>query len=386
MALDIPFRRSVIDHYPASLDLRFALNGILPPAGNTVTYTGADNGTFFDSAGVLQTSGSDAARFDHGLASPFLPLGLWIEGQRVWRALHNRDLTNVVWAETNVTTAKNATGLDNVANSASTMTATAANGTALQTVTLTSTERTVSAYVKRITGSGDIQITDNNGTNWTTLSGLSSSLWTRHDITRTQSNPVLGFRIVTDTDVIEVDFVGLEDGAFATSAVDVGASAVTRTADVATISDVSWLNQIEGTFLFKGDAVETNPPNSAHMYSADDGGTTDQIRGYIATGSDQAAFQVKNSGGNNGFTQVAIAIADNTAFKSVGAYSQDSLNHAIDGTLGTEDTSVDLPTTDTLTIFRIGADSGGNELNGHIARITYWPIRLPNGILQALTI
>ena len=42
-----------------------------------ITYSGADNGTYFDSSGVLQTSGADAARFDHDKDG--IPLGILIE-------------------------------------------------------------------------------------------------------------------------------------------------------------------------------------------------------------------------------------------------------------------------------------------------------------------
>ncbi len=112
--------------------------------GSKITFTRATpaSGTFFDSAGVLQTASIDQARFDHTLASPFTALGLLIEEARTNRALHNRDFTDAVWVESNITSAQDATGLDNVANSASTLTAGAANGTTLQTVTNASAERT----------------------------------------------------------------------------------------------------------------------------------------------------------------------------------------------------------------------------------------------------
>ena len=63
--------------------------------------------------------------------------GLLIEETRTNVVLHNRDLTNAAWVKTNMTAVKDQTGVDGVANSASKITATAANATVLQTITLT---------------------------------------------------------------------------------------------------------------------------------------------------------------------------------------------------------------------------------------------------------
>ena len=91
-------------------------------------------------------------------------------------ALHSRDLSNAVWSGTNVTRAKNAVGADGVASGATTLTATAASGTVLQALSHASQSRVFSAYVRRVTGTGAIQMTTNGGTNWTTVT--ISSLYT----------------------------------------------------------------------------------------------------------------------------------------------------------------------------------------------------------------
>ena len=52
----------------ASLDLKFADNKSLTDAvtgASLVTFTRASNGTYTDSAGVLQTAATDVPRFDH---------------------------------------------------------------------------------------------------------------------------------------------------------------------------------------------------------------------------------------------------------------------------------------------------------------------------------
>jgi hypothetical protein len=82
--------------------------------------------------------------------------------------------------------------------------------------------------------------------------------------------------------------------------------------------------------------------------------------------------------------------ANNTIAYTFGAQQQfalsyvlNSINFANAGTLGTEDTSATIPTVDQL---RIGANStGANALNSTIRRLTYWPQRLSNSTLQAVT-
>ena len=145
-------------------------------------------------------------------------------------ALQNRDLTNAAWTKTNITAAKTQTGIDGVANSASLITASAANGAVLQTVTLASSQRFQSAYVKRVTGSGVVNMTTDGGATWSAITVTGS--YTRVSIpAQTVTNPSFGFQIVTNGDAIAVDFVQNEAGSKWSSPIAVGASAVTRAAE-----------------------------------------------------------------------------------------------------------------------------------------------------------
>ena len=156
--------------------------------------------------------------------------GIRVEEARTNVCLWSRDLTNAVWTKTNVTAAKDQTGIDGVANSASKITATAGNGTCLQAITLASSARYQSAFVKRITGSGTINMTLDAGLTWTPVTVTAS--WTRVEIpTQTLANPTVGFQIVTSGDAIAVDVSQNENGTFATSPIETFASTVTRAAD-----------------------------------------------------------------------------------------------------------------------------------------------------------
>jgi hypothetical protein len=57
---------------------------------------------------------------------------------------------------------------------------------------------------------------------------------------------------------------------------------------------------------------------------------------------------------------------------------------AVNGVLGTQDTLANMPTVDRL---NIGSNStSATQLTGHIRSLTYYPTRLTNAALQALTV
>ena len=189
----------------------------------------ANAGYYVDRAGVLKQAETNVLRTEWTGASFDTP-NLLLEDARTNVALWNRDLTNAVWTATTCTVARDQTGADGAASSASSLTATAGNATVLQSITLSSSARYQSAYVKRITGSGTIQMTMDNGSTWTAVTVTSD--WTRVNIpTQTLANPTVGFRVVTNADAIAVDFVQNENGAFQSSPIAVTTVAVTRASE-----------------------------------------------------------------------------------------------------------------------------------------------------------
>jgi hypothetical protein len=127
-----------------------------------------------------------------------------------------RDFTNAAWVKTTLTAAKTAIGVDRVANSASTLTATAGNAKVLQTLTSASSIRITSCFVKRRTGTGVVQMTQDNGTTWTPVTVTAA--WSRVNISAVTSvNPVFGLRLVTNGDAIDVDYFQHELRSFVTS-------------------------------------------------------------------------------------------------------------------------------------------------------------------------
>lgn len=161
--------------------------------------------------------------------------GYWAENsgiQLVTPTASIRGMDDASWVKVNTTGVKSSTGIDGVASSCTRVTATGANGTILQTLVAAASTRTYSCFIKRITGTGEIDISE-DGTTWTNVtSQINSSTFTSVSITVSQLNAAFGLRIVTSGDAIDVDFNQFEAGTFATSPLDAAGAA--RNADVLT--------------------------------------------------------------------------------------------------------------------------------------------------------
>jgi hypothetical protein len=366
-----------------SLDLPFAdyksLTDLVS-GRELITFTRAYESIFTGPDGLLKTAGNNVPVFDHDPITRAC-LGLRIWEQRINRLLHNRDLTQAAWVATNITPAKDQIGADGVSNSASGITSTAGNGTILQTITSASAARATSAYVKRITGSGAIEMTQNGGTTWTAVSVTGD--WTRVQIpSATVTNPVVGFRIVASGDAIAVDYVQCEDGTFITSPIATGAGTATRSADVASITGSnfsSWYRQDEGTVFVRGSGTVISGINSAY-YDISDGTNNEQI--YIRNAGAAPQFVVNDGG----VAQVALSGAPLTAnvpASLASAYKFNDFETTQNGASTLTSTSGTLPTVDRLALgYR---EAAGQYFNGTLRRFTYWRTRLPNYLLQELT-
>ncbi len=396
---------------------------------SAVTYSGGANGTYFDSAGVLQTSGADEARFTHDPVT-LEPLGLLIEEERE-NGIRNNTMVGAVagvvgsggqvpdnWtvngAGTTVTisglTTENGidyvnirfngtpstemiaafdstTGIDALTgetwDASSYVSIVAGDLTNISDVHFNVKERTeAGAFVKSNVGSdfsGNLTSTLSRQDQVVTLSGGGTVAHIRPQISSTWDGS-------GDVDItLRIGLPQMEEGAFATSVIKTTTAAVTRTADLPTMSDVSWLNQSAGTFLVKG-RQETLTGAAAVLIQIDDGGSTDRLIVSVSMAG-TASLNTINSGGINGESISGSSISAATSFKIIGAYAQDDVIVGLDGTLdASPDTTADLPPTDTLTTARIGDSSTGSmPWNGTIASITYWPERLSNARLQELT-
>lgn len=220
-------------------------SALLPPG---FSLTRASTGTYFDSAGLLQTAAIDAARGTYRYnGSSWVFDGTIVEAaatQLVTPTASIRDLTNAAWAKTNMTTALTSTGADGSANSATRCTATAGNATVLQTLVAAATSRTVSFLIRRVTGTGNIELTQDGATYTNIATQLNSSVYTLVQLNATQLNASFGIRIVTSGDAIDVDFAQFEAGSAATSRI--ATAGATRSADVLTAPTSGLLVNAQG--------------------------------------------------------------------------------------------------------------------------------------------
>ena len=140
-------------------------------------------------------------------------------GNTNW-CIWSNDLTNAAWGKgATMTAALTATGPDGIPNSASTLTATSgvlATNIVTQAIVRASAQRCTSAFVRRRTGSGTIEMTQDAGTTWTVIT--TTAAWQQLRIpAQTIANPTLGFRITTNGDQIDVWCTQNEEGAVVNS-------------------------------------------------------------------------------------------------------------------------------------------------------------------------
>lgn len=175
-----------------------------------------------------------------------------------------------------------------------------------------------------------------------------------------------------------------ELGSFATSYIPTVASQVTRTADDAVIQSPnfsSWYNSVEGTLSIEGSVLATATGNrvAANLHNSASAGI---MIGNSAGGSGtDADFYVLNSG-DQAWLRFTSAVSAGTVFKISGAYKANDFAASANGATTITDTSGTVPTATSL---RIGRNTASSYFNGHIRSIRYYPTRLSNAQLQALS-
>jgi hypothetical protein len=172
--------------------------------------------------------------------------------------------------------------------------------------------------------------------------------------------------------------------AFASSYIPTAASQVTRNADAASMTGVnfsSWFRADAGTLYSEHQSITGT--NQRAFVLGD--GTTNNVITLLVTNSsgNGTSLGVTTAGVLQVTAPSNIVTAANTVYRLAGAYQTNNANGARNGTLGSDDTSVLLPVADRAFI---GAGTATSQfLNGHIRKLAYYPARLTNAQLQALT-
>ena len=347
----------------------------LPPEFSVSRNTTA---TRVNSSGLIESVASGVPRIDWlGQSCP----ALLVEAAATNSALWSRDLSvSGTWAASGITAVRNAVGADGAASGATTLTSTAASATITQNISHASQSRIFSAYMRRVSGTGQIQLTTNGGTNWQTVT-LTTAFAPFNSGAQTVASGQVGIRMIASGDVIEVDFTQAEIGPVATSPIPTTAAAVSRAADTIIASGAlvsSLIGQTEGTIYIEFNMqtlgvegyairlVAASFDNSVHIRRSTANLVTLELRS-AASGVFSQTFSA------TGFVKAAIAYksGDIAAFVN-GTQAGSTSTSAF--TFGASFTSVNLGTFGTAAF-----------LNDRIRAAALYTTRLSNAQLAELT-
>ena len=236
-------------------------------------------------------------------------------------------------------------------------------------VTQTITVASGTAYTVSVYGSGSL-----------TLSGAGSG-------TATQGAPVTFTASTTSLTVTTAGLTGsfvnvnVEAGAFATSPIRTTAAAATRAMDVVTLTPVPGLNQAAGTLYAEGGSFDT-VTGSPCLASLDDATTNERIQVRRLLAGNLNTIVVDGGVVQASMNSVPVTMPLGVPAKNALAYALNDINAASAGFLGVADTAATLPT---VTRMHMANGIGAAPLNGYLQRVAYYPTRLPNADLQALT-
>jgi hypothetical protein len=421
-----------------SLDLRFADNKSLVDAttgSNLVTFTRASSGTFVGSDGVLQTAATDVPRFDHNPTTGE-SLGLLVEELRANLVLRSEEFGTTWTAPGLSAVTPNTTVAPNGVTTADTLVETTGVSEVhrvSQTISVVSgTTYTLSVFAKQgsrqyvylgfgpnatwngtgVNGFFDLQ----NGTIGTSVNCTATIVaypngWYRCTVTSTPTVTNAGAiaNIGASSNGIAQTYTGdgsnavilwgaqLEQGAFATSYIPTTTAAATRSADVASITGSnfsSWYRQDAQTWYGEYTAIYTasatipaNTPHLMQVYTAASANNNYAIRGAEPNITQLAVARNPTSGVQFPAVTLGFALAGQSR-RLAYAINSTELQLAGMGVLGGLVTNNSAALMATHDILSIGSGTGGaapQQVNSHIRRLTYWPIRLSNEVLQRIT-
>jgi len=373
---------------------------------------------------VLQTAAANVARFDHNPTTGEA-LGLLIEEQRTNLLTYSADFSNASWTKTNTAVTTNAIVAPNGTLTGDKL---IENTTVLSSYQLTQTvtpkpssNPTITIYAKpagrnwiylNVFPSTPNDFTNDtrayfdilNGAVGTVTRGTASITaagngWYRCSLTASQfsssasANATCVIQLATANGTNSYTGDGysgifiwgaqLEVGAFPTSYIATTSATVTRNADAASMTGTnfsSWFNNAEGVFYVDAGAAQGFVPVLLTTY--DTGGTNlIRIAKESSTASSTTVVSVRS------YTSGTEYVLLNSAFASgkfsVG-YAANNFALAASGSVSPPDTTALVPVMSRMTIGWDGFNTA-RQINSTIRKIAYYPERLTDANLQALT-
>jgi hypothetical protein len=393
-----------------SLNLDFANSKTLDPR---ITFTRASTATYIGADGLIKTAASGAPRFDHNPATGE-SLGLLVEEARTNSLLYSgniitvadgtvRPIASVSTFTPNADIAPDGTMSAYLIDPSNSFDGVRVQGNIFPVVSGQS--YTASMWVKKVPGityqnlsivvngwaSPDVVSVNsliNSSSGWIRVSAtFTSNITASREIhfIRQQSGSAVS------SQPLYVWGPQLEAGAFPTSYIPTTTATVTRAADVASITGSnfsSWYNQSEGT-LFQNcisRAPNGGPGGNDAGVGAYLSGSPDIQIGFARSVNDtNVSVSVYSNSVNSASFYFGAQWAQNTVSKAIVAYKLNDFAASANGLTVQTDTSGVVPIPTQLDIGQMTTAAYNRIGAGTFSRITYYPVRLSNAQLQALT-
>ena len=393
-----------------------------------ITFTRASTGTYFDSAGVLQTAAINDPRFDYN-PSTLVAQGLLIEEARTNLVTRSEEFNDAAWTKTNSSITANATtapsGTATADKLIEALDVSQVHQVAQTGVTVVSLATyTVSVFVKAdtrtrvriafIAGGGgvtaDANLTAGTIGAATAFSGgtaVASSIqainngWYRISVAgsgaagtsgelRVELLDASGNRQYNGDGTSGLFLWGaqLEAGAFATSYIPTTTTALTRSADVAAVNTLSpWFNSTGGTLYAESFRTTIAAASTFPSYAEFDNGALNRYGFYnaLTAGTNEyGAFATDAGVSQAAMFGAASRVSAGTVVKQAAAFATNDFAFSVNGSSVFTDTVGTLPSS--VNRMCIGSSYiAANFANAWIRRITYYPRRLSNAELQSIT-
>jgi hypothetical protein len=403
--------RLALDFTTASLDARV-----------TFARSGA-TATRVNSSGFIEAVAADVARFDFNPVT-LACRGLLIEESRANLALYSEQFNDAVWSKANSSVDQDLIVSPDGTQNADFLKENSATSTHFVSQLPTLADNTayaVSCYAKKGTrnwlvlgivdkaAASKLAYFDlNAGTLGNVSSGVTSAIsdaddgWYRctaivnsaSGATAPQLRVMLAsangtFNYAGDgTSGLYIWGAQLETGAFATSYIPTEATALTRNADVATMTGTNfsdWFNASEGSVVaeFTPQAAISAASTAQLLYEIGNGSSGDRFRAF-RNNDDGKMFLSNNAAGSANVSAIGgVVSATGVKIKTAAAYKLDNFGIATSGNAAATDTSATVCTADQMRIGR--GYNNANYLNGILAKLFYYPQRLTNAELQAFS-
>jgi len=410
--------------YAGASDTIYAWGAQLEQRSAVTAYTPTTTQPITNYIPALQTAASGVARFDHRPLTGE-SLGLLVEEQRTNVLLRSEEFSNATWGKTRLSVTADSIVAPNGTLTGDQLVENTDNDTHLidqGSLSFTSgTSYTVSVYAKdngrflQLTfGTGAFSsapfanfnlstgvVSASGGSGTATITAVGNG-WYRCTLTATASaTATASFFMLLSNSGTSARFVTgytgdgykgvflwgaqLEAGAFPTSYIATTSATVTRNADAASMTGTnfsSWYRADEGTLYGDVKLIATTATGPV-AFGISDGSTANALYGGQTLPTQVRPLGVRANSTDQAFPSVSVTVAPGYEYKFSGAYKFNDIAGAINGVAATTDTNALVPVVNQA---RIGGVVGATQpLNGTIKKLAFYPARLTDAQLQALT-